>query len=388
MNAEPPLSRLFSRPQQVELSRMNVVDFARGIAALAVLFYHYQFLYYFTPGIRNLRPEESVTQPHYDLLWLFYDYGYCAVNFFWMLSGFVFSAVYITKFTTIRSFFVNRFARLYPLHLVTLCVVAILQAVSWKSTGQFQIIVINDAYHFVLNLLIASFWGLQKGPSFNAPIWSVSVEVLVYGLFWVTLPFLYRKGVLGPIFLATLGWVAAFLLPGHLPLLRQCVFYFFSGTVIYLVFDHLRLRPAIIFIISGSLLIVGVAVLVASPEKLLSIAIPCFLAALLFVCCGFEGLSLGDKMERFKWFGDATYGMYLWHVPLLITILMIFHFNPGARAVITETWFLIGYLLSVVTIARISFVYIERPARERLRRFAFANQQKTKAEGLDEMVAP
>lgn len=388
MNAERSLSLLFSQPQQVELRRMNVVDFARGIAAFAVLFYHYQFLYYSTPGIRNLRPEESVTQPHYASLWMFYDYGYCAVNFFWMLSGFVFSAVYVAKCTTTRSFVVNRFARLYPLHLITLCVVAILQAVSWKTTGQFQIIVINDAYHFVLNLFLASFWGIQKGPSFNAPIWSVSVEVLVYGLFWITLPFLYRKGILGPIFLAALGWVAAFLLSGHLPLLRQCVFYFFSGAVIYLVFDHLRLRPAILFIISGLLFITGVTVLMASPEKLLSIATPCLLAALLFVCCGLEGLSFGNRVERLNWFGDATYGMYLWHIPLLITILMIFNFNPGARVVITETWFLVAYLVSVVIIARMSFVYLEKPARERLRRYAFVNTQETKAEGLDEMAAP
>lgn len=367
---------------------MNVVDLARGIAAFAVLFYHYQFLYYIAPGIRSLRPEESVTQPHYALLWVLYDYGYCAVNFFWMLSGFVFSAVYTARITTMRSFFVNRFARLYPLHLITLCAVAALQAISWKITGQFQIIAINDAYHFVLNLFLASFWGLQKGPSFNAPIWSVSVEVLVYGMFWITLPFLYRRGVLGPIFLAGLGWVAAFIIPGHLSLLRQCVFYFFSGAVIYMVFNCLRLQSKIIFIISGFLATMGAAILVNSAENTLSIAVPCLLAALLFACCGLEGSPFGKKIEKFNWFGDATYGMYLWHIPLLIVILTIFHIKPGVRLVITETWFLIGYLATVVTIARISFIYLERPARERLRRLAFTIKRNTKAEDLEEMAAP
>ena len=42
----------------------------------------------------------------------------------------------------------------------------------------------NDLYHFVLNILFISSWGLEKGMSFNQPIWSVSFELIVYILFF------------------------------------------------------------------------------------------------------------------------------------------------------------------------------------------------------------
>lgn len=49
---------------------------------------------------------------------------------------------------------------------------------------------INDLYYFVLQLFVASDWGLQAGDSFNGPIWSISVELLVYVIFFVVLRFI------------------------------------------------------------------------------------------------------------------------------------------------------------------------------------------------------
>ena len=105
------------------------VDFLRGFAALSVLIWHYQHLYSTAPGIVEL--ADKSTQPFYDILWLFYNYGRHAVYLFWVISGFVFSTVYIKKErTTAKDFFIHRFARLYPLHFLTLIVVAVLQALS------------------------------------------------------------------------------------------------------------------------------------------------------------------------------------------------------------------------------------------------------------------
>ncbi|MBK6714732.1 MAG: hypothetical protein IPG57_06450 [Burkholderiales bacterium] len=36
----------------------------------------------------------------------------------------------------------------------------------------------------MLQLGLASNWGWEVGPSFNGPIWSISLEVVVYGLFF------------------------------------------------------------------------------------------------------------------------------------------------------------------------------------------------------------
>ena len=98
-------------------------------------------------------------------------------------------------------FWGRRFARLYPLHFVTLLFVAGLQAYHLSVNGSHQLFGFNDTYHFILNLFMASPWGLEEGLSFNAPIWSVSVEVIVYFVFWLALPFLNKHKWLGPLVL-------------------------------------------------------------------------------------------------------------------------------------------------------------------------------------------
>ena len=37
----------------------------------------------------------------------------------------------------------------------------------------------------MLNVFFVSAWGFEKGFSFNSPVWSVSVEVLLYAMFFV-----------------------------------------------------------------------------------------------------------------------------------------------------------------------------------------------------------
>ena len=84
-------------------------------------------------------------------------------------------------------FFVLRFSRLYPLHIATLLLVALVQPLYFNLNGYFFVYQDNDLTHFLLQLLMASNWGFQNALSFNGPIWSISVEVLVYFFFFVML---------------------------------------------------------------------------------------------------------------------------------------------------------------------------------------------------------
>lgn len=92
------------------------------------------------------------------------------------------------------------------MHFLTLVIVAVLQAVSVARFGASQIYDNNNVYHFVLQLFFASEWGLQAGHSFNAPIWSVSVEILVYAGFWLVHRHLMRWGVAGRSPLRSPAW--------------------------------------------------------------------------------------------------------------------------------------------------------------------------------------
>ena len=76
---------------------------------------------------------------------------------FFLISGYVFAYVYLLeKKTTLgKEFFLNRFARLYPLHFLTLLLVLLIQLYSLNSFNTFLINTNNDFYHFILHLFFA-----------------------------------------------------------------------------------------------------------------------------------------------------------------------------------------------------------------------------------------
>jgi peptidoglycan/LPS O-acetylase OafA/YrhL len=70
--------------------------------------------------------------------------------------------------------------------------------------NEFQIYPYNDAYHFMLHVFFMSHWGFEVGESFNQPIWSVSVEIFIYIVFFALLKYIFRAGVLGPLLMMAL----------------------------------------------------------------------------------------------------------------------------------------------------------------------------------------
>ena len=131
--------------------RIAYMDGLRGIAALLIaVFWHYQhFSGLYQPG------GAIVTDvPYYGFapFRLLYKYSFIAVDLFFLLSGFIFSYVYAAKIAHrhigIKRFAINRFSRLYPLHLATLLYVAVLAWTYRSHYGEFPIYAINDSYHF------------------------------------------------------------------------------------------------------------------------------------------------------------------------------------------------------------------------------------------------
>ena len=111
------------------------------------------------------------------------------MELFFCISGFIFFMFYFNRVSE-RSispykFFILRFSRLYPLHILTLICVAILGLVFFNLSDFYFIYTENDLKHFVLNTFLISHWGLQDGNSFNGPIWSVSIEIFLYGTFFL-----------------------------------------------------------------------------------------------------------------------------------------------------------------------------------------------------------
>lgn len=350
----------------VPVRRFYLLDGARGLAALAVLLFHYHH-FFVPPGVKPEPALHSGNEPLRALFGPLYDHGHLSVSFFWVLSGFVFAATYNRETASTRDFFVNRLARLYPLHLLTLCIIAGVQAVASERYGHWFLVGNNDLTHFVAQLFFASDWGLVSRGSFNGPIWSVSVEVLIYGVFWSARRHLFRFGLLGP--LIALATFMLLINVSVLPGISHCGFFFFLGVATYVIFARTRKAPRV------AKLLLSLAI--AAPAGLATVLLPGegarflgtggFFAAATLALTALEPVEDGRLNGFWAACGDASYGIYLWHVPLQAALFVGLtpYFQLGEVA--KSPWFLVAYLVVVCTVARAMFLLYERPARTWIR---------------------
>ena len=187
--------------------RFHFLDALRCLAALAVVCFHWSHFWIGVTGTKGGLPVSWL--PFYGELFAFYNYGEFGVDFFFTLSGFVFYWKYAESISKReikpREFFLLRFSRLYPLHALTLFLVAGLQYLYFQRHSNYFIYEFNDLYHFFLNVIFANLSGLQEGPSFNEPVWSVSIEIQLYSLFFCLCLFGVKKKRY-MILIALLGW--------------------------------------------------------------------------------------------------------------------------------------------------------------------------------------
>jgi len=173
---------------EVTANKLLGLEALRFLTAFAILVYHYRHFAFIADEPVDLVPERL---PLYGLLHPLHDSGAFGVWVFWCISGFIFFWKYRDPIAE-RSvggwkFFVLRFSRLYPLHLVTLLLVVLLQPLYFSLRGCLFVYQDNDLPHFLAQLFLASNWNIVFGQSFNGPIWSISIEVMVYLVFFLML---------------------------------------------------------------------------------------------------------------------------------------------------------------------------------------------------------
>ena len=107
---------------------------------------------------------------------LAFPFGYVAVSFFFVLSGFVL-AWSAHPGASMRRFYMRRLARVYPAHLAVLGVVVALTVVDPTQRG-----VVSDPVQGLKQLLLVNAWTLHDGvvDAWNGVSWSLSVEAFCY----------------------------------------------------------------------------------------------------------------------------------------------------------------------------------------------------------------
>ena len=349
--------------------RFTHVDLLRGLSALAVLFFHFR-MFYPDGNILGLQTFVPVHQPLFSVLWPLYLDGNLAVQFFWALSGFVFAKTYGGQGRRIEGgrFFVWRFSRLYPLHFVTLIYLALLQWLSLRTTGSFSVVPINDAYHFMLQLPMASKWGFEAGDSFNAPIWSVSVEVLIYLVFLAYVRAGRTGLVASGLMVVLFALVSRFV---HHPILT-CGMLFFTGCALFHLVGLFARLPARV---SPPVAFAGVAATIAAAAFLAGrghspIPVVMFftLPALLFATAVID-LYRAPLLARWHWVGDITYSTYLIHLPLIITTVLVARWVGAPFGWHDRLIVLPAYLRAVILLGLVIHHRFELTAQDAIRQW-------------------
>lgn len=340
------------------------LDFLRGIAAYIVIFWHWKMLFY----VNNTKPQIEIRSlPFYDSFSIFYNHGLLAVEFFFCLSGFIFFYYFKSKIEngvlSAKQFAVDRISRIYPLHIVTFILVAALQFISLHSSGYYLAFIYNDAYHAFLNVFMLHAWGFQSGFSYNAPSWSISLESLLYLLFFIILMVKVNKTML-TIALIILG---ALLYPYSYNL-SVGLFSFFSGGLLAMIYEWIskRASKSITLLASIVLLLSGFSILVFRSEFN-----PNWVAALLFipVILTFTSVSaiFPHFMKKLKFFGDISFSIYLIHFPLMIITSIAVNLLGFDKSLYLHDYFFIGFVMVLTLLGAISHYHFEIPLMNLIR---------------------
>jgi peptidoglycan/LPS O-acetylase OafA/YrhL len=158
-------------------NQITTLTALRGIAALLVAAYHFN----------------QYVLPIADSQWtLAHLRGYLWADFFFILSGFIMTYVYQKRFetgVTIESFlgFMRlRFARLYPMHLLTLVWLIVLYLIVvglCRVELEFALKSVFNPPSIGLHLLMLHGFNTVWSTTWNIPAWAIGSEWLMYLLF-------------------------------------------------------------------------------------------------------------------------------------------------------------------------------------------------------------
>ena len=332
------------------------LDGLRGVAAFIVVFLHGTLTFdtRYIPGAACL-----------------------AVDFFFMLSGFVLAYAYDERLgsgrMTLRQFMTARIVRLYPMLFVGTAMGGLLSALSQMQKHAF------DLATFV-PVLTGSFLLLPIGLAVGAAAYPLNIAVWsLFFEFFINVIYGSSFGKLGKRSLATLlatsavaligmaAWGGPYLLIGFATPAKfllgfvRVVYPFWAGVLLFRA-AHLRTMPSVPIGLIGLVLALLLLAPVDAPAYDLLLVLLVFPVLVAFAACA----SLGSLTARVcSTLGRLSYPLYLVHWP----VYRMIHGLSAAMHPGISPWVMIvgGAAVSVVA-AEVLLVAIDEPVRTRLGR--------------------
>lgn len=350
------------------MKRIPELDSLRGIAAVAILAFH------FAPG------------------WL--PFGWSAVDFFFVLSGYLITTILLEHRDSPRTFqifYIRRSLRIWPIYYLVLLSLTVF--VWWLGDRAPESYSLEGLpFYLTYTQNIELYWGGQVAPFLPAfsHTWTLAIEEQFY-LFWPLIVYCVGPRLLPFTTLVVLAGGVAARMSGLYPflLVSRCDGFALGGLLaglFYLHADRAR-RWAVILAACGT---AGwFALALAKPDWLPhglrndgfgTLILP--LSAGYFVILEWVVKRAGQPLLaplRWKWLtylGAISYGLYLYHVPVMHGAevafrRMGFHHTFGPERPLYR-----GVIEMVITlaVAAVSWHFVERPILSLKDRFNYRSK--------------
>jgi peptidoglycan/LPS O-acetylase OafA/YrhL len=368
----------------------------RGIAALLTVIFHVDLVLGGGGGML-LKMRDSMLIHRLYLM----------VDLFFILSGFIMLHVYGQGFSdkvtgvAFKRFTIARFARVYPLHFVTLMYCIILFTVS-SSLGIPKVPVLqieNSGYSILTNLLLLQSMNFHNWFSWVHASWSISTEWWMYMIFpFLVGPFLrlnhIGKAVIA--FLCFVGYVGIIfyivpmvMIPPEIPFVKtdpsdmtinvsyqygilRCFFGFVLGMMMYQGYQQewgktwLANGYMIVALVLGLMLCLHFAV----PDVFTVIFFPFILLAAAYGSPRINAFFASKPLQKL---GDWSFSIYLTHQPLLYTYGSIMAYRslgvvapagPPPKPDIITGWIMcLVFIGLTLLVSGLTYRFLEVPAR-------------------------
>jgi peptidoglycan/LPS O-acetylase OafA/YrhL len=302
------------------------------------------------------------------------DGGYLGVDLFFVLSGYLITSLLLTEHRhggiAIGAFYVRRALRLYPTLLLLVLSYALLAPTLWPTDNRWLITALTTSYVMDYALVFA------KVSSVLGHTWSLGIEEKFYLLWPLLLPKIVaaRRPVAwlaGAFLLVTAwryfvafqwGWAQAYfcfdthmtgVLLGAIGALASLKVPRYTVTIACCVLVVAIATP-LIHTTARSVSVAGVTIGITVGE-LASVALVCYMAR------HSDNRVLAAPV--LVYIGKLSYGIYLWHFPLVILL----------RDLYLQPWWvtLVATLVFSLTLAALCLHFVDRPLR-RCREKTFA----------------
>jgi peptidoglycan/LPS O-acetylase OafA/YrhL len=345
-------------------ARIPCLDGLRGIAAIAVMLFHFNIFFLPQARLSDIVP--------------FLGHAYLAVDLFFLLSGFVMAHVYGRVLASNwranwLQFAIARFARIYPLLALTTLAMIIVVAISHAPLNWVSL----SGRSLVLQPLLLQQW--CGGLNWNYPSWSISTEAEAY-IFFIFAAGLLLTGKYPRVIAACCVFILAALSIGNggslnyfhgVPALLRTLAGFSLGVLLHRAHaDDIRQRRSWAAILA--VLFTGLAAITRMDFLIVS-AFGCLIFYVVKATDAFGALlNSGPSVALGNW----SYSIYLWHAPTHFAIMAAF---AASRHPVSDLGLANARLLVLATtaivvgLAALHYQYVETPLRSLLLRATAAD---------------